>query len=131
ARWGSFLLDKIATVRGNRERLRRQGLIISSALSTYLQQVQNGELSAERARSLALEWMSTLSLGDAGNVWVFDADYNVLTSALDIERFLNIDDLVDYKGRPLAESVYQEVRVVGQSFAIYRVPDGTSAQGAL
>ena len=131
ARWGSFLLDKIATVRGNRERLRRQGLIISSALSTYLHQVQNGELTAERARSLALEWMSTLSLGDSGNVWVFDAQHNVLASALDIERFLNIDELVDYKGRPLAESVYQEVRVVGQSFAIYRVPDGDTAHGSL
>ena len=131
ARWGSFLLDKIATVRGNRERLRQQGTTIVSALSAYLQQVQSGELTSDRARALALEWIGSLASGDAGNVWVVDAHRTVLASARDIERFVNVAELRDYKGRPLADSVYQEVRASGQSYAIYRLPSAHKGEGQL
>src|SRR5690606_23734878 len=39
--------------------------------------------------------------------------------------------LKDYKGRPLAESMYQEVRVSGSAFAIYRLPDPDTGEPRL
>ena len=122
ARWGGFLLDKIATVRSNRARLVQQGQTIQSAVQAYQQQAQRGELSDERARDLALQWLSSLNAGSGNNVWVFDSGYNVLASGYLLERNTDISKLLDYKGRPLAESVYQEVRVSGSAFSIYRLP---------
>ena len=123
ARWGGFLLDKIATVRNNRARLVQQGETVQSALEAYLWHVRSGELTEARARELALQWLSGLSTESGGNVWVFDRAYTVLASGYLLERDADISELLDYKGRPLAESIYQEVRVGGHSFALYRVHD--------
>ncbi len=123
ARWGGFLLDKIATVRSNRARLVQQGQTVQSVLDAYMQQVRNGELSGARGRELALQWLRGLSTETGGNVWVFDRHYTVLASGYPLERDADISSLRDYKGRPLADSVYQEVRSGGHSFAIYRLFD--------
>ena len=123
ARWGGFLLDKIATVRSNRARLMQQGQTVQSVIEAYQRQTRSGELSEARARELALQWLSGLNTDTGGNVWVFDRSYNVLASGYLLERNTDISSLLDYKGRPLAESVYQEVRVSGSAFAIYRLPD--------
>ena len=123
ARWGGFLLDKIATVRSNRARLVQQGQTVQSVVQAYQQQADRGELSEQRARELALQWLSSLNTGAGSNVWVFDRSYNVLASGYLLERDTDISKLLDYKGRPLAESVYQEVRISGSAFSIYRLPD--------
>lgn len=126
ARWGGFLNDKIATVRSNRARLVQQGNTIYSVLQAWQNQARRGELSDARARELALEWLSGLNTDDMENgskVWVFDPARKVLATGYRLSRNLDISTLLDYKGRPLAASVYQEVRVSGSAFAIYRLPD--------
>lgn len=131
ARWGGFLLDKIATVRNNRARLMQQGQTVQSALSAYLEHVRSGDVPEARARELALQWLSGLSTDSGGNVWVFDRNYTVLASGYLLERDADISELLDYKGRPLAESIYQEVRLSNQSFALYRVHDPASGSERL
>lgn len=125
ARWGGFLNDKIATVRSNRARLLQHGQTIHSVLQAWQQQVRSGEVSDARARELALEWLSSLNSLEqsSSKVWVFDPTRNVLATGYRLSRNLDVATLLDYKGRPLAESVYQEVRVSGSAFAIYRLPD--------
>lgn len=125
ARWGGFLQDKIATVRANRARLVQQGQTVLSVLRSYVSQVRAGELDGERARSAALEWIAALNseLQATGRVWVFDSSFTVLAGSRGPEHDVDISSIVDYKGRPLASSVYQEVRTAGQGFAIYRMPD--------
>ncbi len=123
ARWGGFLLDKIATVRNNRARLLQQGRTVQSVIEAYQRQTRNGELAEPRARELALEWVGNLNAQSESSVWVFDRSYNVLASGYLLERETDISSLLDYKGRPLAESVYEEVRVSGNAFALYRLPD--------
>lgn len=122
ARWGGFLLDKIATVRSNRARLVQQGVTVQSVLEAYYQQAQQGELTEARARQLALNWISGLGT-DSGNVWVFDSKYVVQASGYLLDHGTDISGLLDYKGRPLAASVYQDVRVGTPGFTIYRLPD--------
>lgn len=131
ARWGGFLLDKIATVRSNRARLMQQGQTVQSVIEAYQQQAHNGELPETRARELALQWLSGLGTGSGGNVWAFDSSYTVLASGYLLGRDTDISGLLDYKGRPLAESVYQDVRVSGSGFAIYRLPDPDTGALAL
>lgn len=132
ARWGSFLLDKIATVRSNRDRLLQQGQLLRSVLDTYLLQVEQGELTEERARELALQWISGLSGQSGGRPWVFDAaSRSVLSSGYLIPRDTDISSLLDYKGRPLADSIYQEVRAGGHGFSIYRLPDPETGENRL
>ena len=131
ARWGGFLQDKIATVRNNRARLVQQGQTIQSALRSYREQVRRGELDDDRARRLALQWMGRLGAEFAGNVWVFDQDKQVLVSGDWLEDTIDLTTLKDYKGRPLAESMYQEVRVSGSAFAIYRLPDPDTGEPRL
>lgn len=129
ARWGGFLLDKIATVRSNRARLVQQGQTVQSVVQAYQQQARSGEISEERARELALDWMSSLNTGSGSNIWVFDRNYKVLAGGYLLERDSDISALEDYKGRPLAASIYQEVRVGGSAFSIYRLPvPGTGTQ---
>jgi len=123
ARWGGFLAAKIATVRSSRARLVQQGQTVQSVLDAYRRQAQSGELSDARARELALEWISSLSPESGGNVWAFDRNYTVLASGYLLRRETDISSLLDYKGRPLAASAYQDVRVGNSSFILYRLPD--------
>src|SRR5690606_31541663 len=67
--------------------------------------------------------------GSGSNIWVFDRNYKVLAGGYLLERDSDISALEDYKGRPLAASIYQEVRVGGSAFSIYRLPvPGTDTQ---
>src|SRR5690606_2196251 len=122
-RWGGFLMDKIATVRSNRARLVQQGQTVLSAVQAYQRQAQRGEIDESRARELALQWLSSLNSDSGSNIWVFDRSYTVLASGYLLGRDTDISGLVDYKGRPLAESVYEDVRVSGSGFTIYRLSD--------
>lgn len=131
ARWGGFLQDKIATVRSNRARLVQQGQTVQSVLQAYVRHAQNGDLEDDRARELALQWLSGLHPEGAGNVWAFDSSYTILTSNRLLERDADISAVLDYKGRPLASSVYQEVRTAGHGFTIYRVPSRDTDNGHL
>ncbi len=131
ARWGSYLHEKIATVRSNRQRLLEQGRTVVSVLAAYAGQADDGELSDARARELALQWITGLGAEPGGNVWVFDANHMVLASGASLERDIDISALNDYKGRPLAESLYQEVRVSGQSFTLYHLTDAVRGERRL
>lgn len=128
ARWGGFLQDKIATVRSNRARLVQQGQTVLTVIGAFRQQVRAGDISDERARELVLQWLSGLASSSTGNIWVFDSSYTVLSGGRMLERNTDISTLVDYKGRALASSVYQEVRNTGSGFAIYRVPGDDASQ---
>src|SRR5690606_41294241 len=91
----------------------QQGNTIYSVLQAWQNQARRGELSDARARELALEWLSGLNTDDMENgskVWVFDPARKVLATGYRLSRNLDISTLLDYKGRPLAASVYQEVR---------------------
>lgn len=123
ARWGGFLQDKIATVRSNRARLMQHGKTVQSVLGAYLNHVRKGELSDTRARALALEWMAGLDTTVGGDIWVFDRDFNILAGSYKLEQQADLSTLLDYKGRPLAASVYEEVRGGSHAFAIYRLSD--------
>src|SRR5690606_33244297 len=94
-----------------------------SVLGAYLNHVRKGELSDTRARALALEWMAELDTTVGGDIWVFDRDFNILAGSYKLEQQADLSTLLDYKGRPLAASVYEEVRGGSHAFAIYRLSD--------
>ncbi len=131
ARWGGFLQDKIATVRSNRARLVQQGQTILTVIEAFRRQVRSGDLTDARARELVLEWLTGFVSDSGGSVWVFDSSYTVLSGGHRLARNTDISSLVDYKGRALASSVYQEVRTGGSGFTIYRVPDADLQPGGL
>ncbi len=120
ARWGGLLSDKIVTVRRSRRHLIQQGDTVQSVLTMYQLQVEQGELSKTQAQAMAIGWINALSVDQSRYSYVFSRKLHVIASGNPSMLGMDLSALQDIKGRPLAESSYQEASTSGQSFAIYR-----------
>lgn len=122
ARWDALLDDKISSVRGGRKQLEQIGLMVNSVLADYAEMAQHGVMPPETAKNLARGWINRLRLDDRSYAFVYDANHSVLASGAAGMEGMNLSDVLDIKGRPLAQALRDETRHSGYSFAIYRWP---------
>jgi len=126
-RWETLLDDKIYNVRTGRAQLMELGATIQSVLSSYESKAQLGVLSDDDAKQLALAWLNRLPLGDRRYAFLYDAHHQVLASSSPAMIGQDISSLLDIKGRPLAQALYEESRYSGYGFALYRWPADPAA----
>lgn len=122
ARWSTMLNTKIAIVRNGRRQLRQTGEVIEMTLRSYANLVDSGVLTEAAAQDLAREWINQLHFDDDRYAFVFDRNDIVLASGSTAMIGRSLSNVKDYKSRPLAQSVREESRETGSSFAIYRRP---------
>lgn len=123
ARWETLLDDKIYSVRTGRAQLMELGATIQSVLSSYESKAQRGLLSEDAAKQLALAWLNRLPLGERRYAFLYDAHHQVLASSAPAIVGQDLSSLLDIKGRPLAQALYEESRYSGYGFALYRWQD--------
>ncbi len=126
-RWENLLDDKIYSVRTGRAQLMELGATIQSVLSSYESRAQRGALSNEDAKQLALDWLNRLPLGERRYAFLYDAHRQVLASSSPTMIDQDLSSLLDIKGRPLAQALYEESRYSGYGFALYRWPESSAA----
>jgi sigma-B regulation protein RsbU (phosphoserine phosphatase) len=109
ARWNASLGDKIRTVRNERAHLMETGELILSAL--------HGD------RSQGADWINHLSADPRRHFFAYDAQLNIRASSLPDWIGRDISALRNFKGQPLAQSMYDESRRSKYGFAMYRARD--------
>ncbi|WP_231755205.1 SpoIIE family protein phosphatase [Bordetella sp. N] len=123
ARWAALLNDKISAVRGGRRQLQQLGGTVQSVLMEFSELANRGAFSVEDAKAMARTWINELTLGHPRYAAIYDANGRVIASG--DRRWIGEDmtSLTDFKGRPLAQAMYDESRALGRGFAMYRKPD--------
>lgn len=129
-RWETLLDDKIYSVRTGRAQLMELGATIQSVLSSYESKAQQGLLSEDAAKQLALAWLNRLPLGDRRYAFLYDDHHQVLASSSPAMIGQDLTSLLDIKGRPLAQALYEESRYSGYGFALYRWQDAPTPHAA-
>ncbi|RXN84736.1 regulator [Achromobacter aloeverae] len=126
ARWAALLNDKITAVRGGRRQLQQLGGTVQSVLMEFAEQASRGTLTEEEAKITARTWINELTLGHPRYAAIYDANGRVIASG--DRRWIGEDltSLTDFKGRPLAQAMYDESRALGRGFAMYRKPEPPS-----
>src|SRR3546814_574142 len=99
---------------------------MQSVLTMYADQVDKGQIDTKQAQALAKAWIDKLALNAQRFSFIFDHQLTIVASGKPELIGMDLSGLQDFKGHPLAASAYQEARTTGQSFAIYRWPDGTT-----
>ncbi len=126
ARWAALLHDKITAVRGGRKQLQQLGGTVQSVLMEFAQLADRGTFSEDNAKAMARAWINELTLGHPRYAAIYDANGRVIASG--DRRWIGEDltGLTDFKGRPLAQAMYDESRAMGRGFAMYRKLDPPS-----
>lgn len=130
ARWSALLDDKIRSVRAGRAQLMELGATVQSVLAGYAAMADSGMVTEGAAKGMARAWLRRLQLGDRRYAFVYDASYSVLASSNSALTDLDLSGVRDIKGRPLAQALYDESKLSGQSFALYRWALPPAAGGA-
>lgn len=126
ARWSALLDAKINSVRTERGRLLELGATAQSALESHAQLAKDGVIDVEQARQAARVWVDTLKLGVGRNVFIYDANFRVLASSDSSTLGADISNVLDLKGRRVAEAMRNETMVTGRGFALYNWPNNPS-----
>ncbi|CAM3834778.1 SpoIIE family protein phosphatase [Bordetella tumulicola] len=127
SRWSAMLNNKISVVRNGRRQLMQTGDVIAATLESYAHLADDGIVTEKIAQTLARGWINDLHLDDDRYAFIFDAQHRVLASGLPGMIGHDLSELRDFKNRPLAQSVLDESRDSGYSFAIYRRPGSPRA----
>lgn len=122
SRWSAMLDNKISVIRHGRHQLMQTGGVIAATLASYARLADNGIVTDEIARALARDWINELRLDDDRYAFVFDAQHRVLASGQAAMIGRDLSEMRDFKNRLLAQSVLEESRDSGYSFAIYHRP---------
>lgn len=120
ARWSALLDDKIRSVRAGRAQLMDLGAALQSVLDNYAALDKQGVLSTASAQRLAAAWIDQLQLGEGRYAFLYDAQGKVLASGAAAMIGADLSNVLDIKGRPLAQALYEESRHDGHGFALYR-----------
>lgn len=123
ARWAALLNDKISAVRGGRLQLQQLGGTVQSVLLEFSELAKRGTVTEDDAKRMARAWINELTLGHPRYAAIYDANGRVIASG--DRRWIGEDltSLTDFKGRPLAQAMYDESRALGRGFAMYRKPE--------
>ncbi|WP_256977778.1 SpoIIE family protein phosphatase [Bordetella genomosp. 10] len=126
ARWAALLNDKITAVRGGRRQLQQLGGTVQSVLREFAELARRGVFTEEEAKRTARAWINEMPLGRPRYAAIYDANGRVIASG--DRRWIGEDltGLTDFKGRPLAQAMYDESRALGRGFAMYRKPEPPS-----
>jgi sigma-B regulation protein RsbU (phosphoserine phosphatase) len=130
ARWSALLDDKINVVRQDRNDLIELGSMMNSVLSRYAALADTGRLSTPAAQQQALAWIGDLKFNSLRYAFVYDAHNKVLAGGAPGLAGFDLSDIRDIKGQPLARSMFDESRMSGHGFALFRWPVPGS-QGAM
>jgi sigma-B regulation protein RsbU (phosphoserine phosphatase) len=120
-RWNALLDDKIRSVRNERAQLMEIGSLVRATLESHAQEAQSGLLPQRQAQIIAQAWINRLPFENQRQVWIYDRDNRIVSSTDSALVGQDISEILDFKGRPLAEAMREESRDFGHSFAIYDV----------
>ena len=126
ARWAALLSDKITTVRSGRRQLMETGTTLVAVLDSYAQLAARGIVSDDAAQGMARDWIAGLRLGEKRFAFAYDNNGRVIASARAGDIGQDITKVEDFKGRPLAQAMYDESSRSGHGLAIYRWPVNAS-----
>lgn len=118
-RWSHLLDEKIRAVRNERARLMEGGALVYSVLEAYAWEAQNGLLTQDQAQAIAQTWINRLSFENRRKVWIYGQDNRIVSSTDSSLIGRDISGLLDFKGRPLAETMREEGRDFGYGFVVY------------
>lgn len=122
ARWGALLDDKITVVRQDRNDLIELGNMLNSVLSRYATLADTGRLSTPAAQQQALAWIGDLKFSSLRYAFVYDAHDKVLAGGAPGLTGFDLSDIRDIKGQLLSKSMFDESRLSGHGFALFRWP---------
>lgn len=121
ARWGSLLGEKAATARQARQPLIHYSSLILSTLGVYTQQEQETPCGPVHGQLQALQWLSSLSLGENRHAYIMDSKFQVIADSRNELRGSLLGERLDIKGRTLADIAREELTADSSSFIIYRI----------
>ena len=121
-RWAALLQDKITTVRNGRHQLIESGTTLYAVLDSYAQLAARGLVDTATAQTMAREWIDGLQLGDQRYAFAYDAQGRIIASGQHDDIGRDMAGVTDFKGRPLAQAMWEDSRNSGHSVAIYRWP---------
>lgn len=115
SRWESSLDSKIAIVRNERDYLMQTGELILSSL----------RLSGRSADARGAEWINRIPAERHPNrhFFAYDAQFRITASNLPGWVGRDISELRNFKGQPLAQSMYDESRRFRYGFSMYHAGD--------
>jgi sigma-B regulation protein RsbU (phosphoserine phosphatase) len=116
AGWNVSLDDKIHMVRNERAYLMETGELIFSALDGS----QRATGDDARRQRLGADWIDRLPPDPLRHFFAYDAQFKVRASNRPDWIGQDISALRDFKGQPLARSMYDESRRFRYGFAMYR-----------
>jgi sigma-B regulation protein RsbU (phosphoserine phosphatase) len=122
ASWDSWLDDKIFMVRNERTRLMETGELIFSVLSDDNRRATGDDDTGWEQR-LGADWINRLPADPLRHVFAYDAQFKIRVSSRPGWVGQDISALRDFKGQPLAQSMYDESRRFKYGFAMYRAGD--------
>jgi sigma-B regulation protein RsbU (phosphoserine phosphatase) len=122
ASWDSWLDDKIFMVRNERTRLMETGELIFSVLSDDSRRATGDDDTGWEQR-LGADWINRLPADPLRHVFAYDAQFKIRVSNRPGWIGQDISALRDFKGQPLARSMYDESRRFKYGFAMYRAGD--------
>ncbi|GHU35969.1 hypothetical protein AGMMS50256_31920 [Betaproteobacteria bacterium] len=118
ASWDSWLDDKILLVRNERARLMETGELIFSVLYDDNRRA-TGDNDTGWEQRLGADWINRLPADPLRHVFAYDAQFKIRVSSRPGWVGQDISGLRDFKGQPLAQSMYDESRRFKYGFAVY------------
>ena len=120
ASWNAWLDDKILMVRNERAYLMETGDLIFSALLRDDGGHRGASDDQARAQRLGAGWINQLADDPLQHFFAYDAQFKIRASSHADWIGKDISALKDFKGQPLAQSMYDESRRFKYGFAMYR-----------
>ena len=122
-RYRSLLKDKVATVQADKQQFREFNSMVRVTLDRFAGLADRRVMSAARARTLALQWLSGARPVNGDFLLVFDREHRVLVSPNPSQRGQVIDQVVDIKGRSVARAARDEIIRFNDSFLSFLWPE--------
>jgi sigma-B regulation protein RsbU (phosphoserine phosphatase) len=120
--WNTSMDDKIRMVRNERAYLMETGKLIFSVLHDTARHVTGGS-DTQRAQRMSANWINHLTADPSRHFFAYDAQFKIRASNRPEWIGQDISSLKDFKGQPLAQTMYDESRRFNYGFAMYRAGD--------
>ncbi|MDR0379176.1 MAG: SpoIIE family protein phosphatase [Candidatus Accumulibacter sp.] len=121
-RWSALLDSKIHMVRSERAQLMEIGTLLLSSLEGYAQEAEEGILTREQAQAAVQAWINRLLPEKSQRrIFIYDRNDRIVVSTDPAWIGRDMSGVRDFKGRPLAEAMREESRMLDNGFTIYEI----------
>ncbi|GHT92633.1 hypothetical protein FACS1894116_03140 [Betaproteobacteria bacterium] len=120
ASWNTSLDDKVRMARDERAYLMETGELIFSVFHDNARRVADGNIT--QAQRSSANWLNRFA-DPTRHFFAYDSQFRIRASNRPDWIGQDISALKDFKGQPLAQSMYEESRRFNYGFAMYRAGD--------